>query len=87
MRAFPFDRLRFEGGVGFTRPFATGASTTIGPYGAVEWQLPIPARTWQLSTFAEGQLSTAPLAGVRVAWNVGASLRDIAHRTGWVQIR
>jgi hypothetical protein len=87
LRVFPFDRLRFDGGVGMTRPLAPGASTTAGPYVALEWQLPVPSATWQLSLFAERQLSTNTVAGIRLAWNMGATLRDVARRTGWMVIR
>ncbi|HVY36775.1 MAG TPA: hypothetical protein VHM31_02540 [Polyangia bacterium] len=87
VRAFPFDRLRFDGGLGLTRPFGALASTTLGPYVSVEWQLPLPSTPWQLSLFAERQLSTNALAGVRLAWNMGATLRDVARRTGWLRIQ
>jgi hypothetical protein len=36
---------------------------------------------------AEKQLSTIELAGVRFAWNVGETLRDVARRTGWTRLR
>ncbi|MES1164589.1 MAG: hypothetical protein ABUR63_02425 [Verrucomicrobiota bacterium] len=87
LRMFPLDSLRFDGGVGLTRALAAGASTTAGPYVALEWQLPLPSATWQLSLFAERQLSTNAVAGVRLAWNMGATLRDVARRTGWMVIR
>lgn len=87
LRAFPFDRLRFDGGLGLTRVLAAGASASLGPYVAVEWQLPLPSQRWQLSVFAERQLSTNALVGLRVAWNMGATLRDVARRTGWVPVR
>jgi hypothetical protein len=54
---------------------------------AVEWQLPLPSPSWQLSVFAERQLSTNALVGLRVAWNMGATLRDVARRTGWMPVR
>jgi len=87
LRAFPFDRLRFDGGLGLTRALAPGASASLGPYVAVEWQLPLPCPSWQLSVFAERQLSTNALVGLRVAWNMGATLRDVARRTGWMPVR
>ncbi len=87
LRAFPLDRLRFDAGVGLTRPLVSGGSNTAGPYVALEWQLPLPSAPWQLSVFAERQLSTNTVAGIRLAWNMGATLRDVARRTGWTVIR
>ncbi|HXU64429.1 MAG TPA: hypothetical protein VN962_22170, partial [Polyangia bacterium] len=87
LRAFPFDRLRFDGGLGLTRVLAAGASASLAPYVAVEWQLPLPSQRWQLSVFAERQLSTNALVGLRVAWNMGPTIRDVARRTGWMPVR
>jgi len=87
LRAFPFDRLRFDGGLGLTRSLEAAASSSIGPYVAVEWQLPLPARTWQISLFAERQLSTDALVGMRVAWNMGDTLLVVARRTGWLPVQ
>jgi hypothetical protein len=49
--------------------------------------LPLGARAWQLSLLAEKQLSTIELAGVRFAWDLGETSRDVARRTGWMRIR
>jgi hypothetical protein len=87
LRTFPFPSLRIDGGLALTRSFAPGAVTDLGPYVAFEWQVSLPARAWQLSLFVERQLSTAEIGGVRLAWNMGATLRDLARRSGWMRIR
>jgi hypothetical protein len=87
LRLFPIANVRIDGGVRLTHTFAAGTDLDVGPYGAFEWQLPFATRTWQLSLFAEKQLSTITLAGVRFAWNVGETLRDVARRTGWTRLR
>jgi hypothetical protein len=87
VRMFPFDNLRVDGGVAWTRPLARGATTSGSPFAAFEWQLPLGSPDWQVSIFAERQLSTAELAGLRVAWNMGATLRDAARRAAWIRVR
>jgi hypothetical protein len=87
LRAFPFDSLRVEGGVKLTRSFGAGATTVAGPFAGFEWQLPLGAPDWQLSAFLERERATGKIAGLRVAWNMGQSLRDVARRTGWVRLR
>jgi hypothetical protein len=86
-RLFPFETLRLDGGVSWSRPFVSHATTDSSPYVAIEWQLPLGRRAWQLSIFAERQLSTTELAGLRFAWNMGGTLRDVARRSGWMRIR
>jgi hypothetical protein len=87
VRAFPVDWLRIEGGVKLTRAFSAGATTEAGPFVGVEGQVPLGAPDWQLSAFVEQELATGKIAGLRLAWNMGASLRDVARRTGWVRLR
>jgi hypothetical protein len=86
LRLFPIATVRFDGGVRLTRTFAGGADLGAGPYLAFEWQLPFGAAC-HLSLFAEKQLSTIELAGVRLAWNTGETSRDFARRTAWMRIR
>lgn len=87
LRLFPVANVRVDGGVRLTHTFAAGTDLGLGPYWAFEWQLPFGARTWQLSVFAEKQLSSIELAGVRFAWDLGQTLRDVARRTGWMRLR
>jgi hypothetical protein len=87
LRLFPVATVRIEGGVRLTHTFAAGADLGVGPCWAFEWQLPFGARAGQLSLFAEKQLSTIELAGVRFAWDMGETLRDVARRTGWMRLR
>ncbi len=87
MRLFPIATVRIDGGARLRRTFAAGDHRGVGPYLAFEWQLPFGARAWQLSLFAEEQLSTIELAGIRFAWNMGETSRDVARRTGWMRIR
>ncbi len=87
VRAFPFDSLRIEGGLRLTRAFSAGATTGAGPFVGFEWQLPLGAPDWQLSLFTEQQLSPGKIAGLRLAWNMGETLRDVARRTGWMRLR
>jgi hypothetical protein len=87
MRLFPIATARIDGGVRLTHTLAVGTDLGVGPYLAFEWQLPFGARPWQLSLFAEKQLSTIELAGVRFAWDMGETSRDVARRTGWMRIR
>ena len=79
--------LRIDGGVRLTHTFAVGADLRVGPYLAFDWQEPFGARAWQLSPFAEKQLSTIELAGIRFAWNMGGTIRDVAHSSGWMRLR
>ena len=87
LRLFPIANIRIDSGVRLTHTFAAGTDLGVGPYLAFEWRLPFATRTWQLSLFAEEQLSTIELAGVRFAWGVGETLRDVARRTGWTRLR
>jgi hypothetical protein len=87
IRLFPIATVRIDGGVRLAHTFAAGADLGVGLYLAFEWQLPFRARAWQVSLFAEKQLSTIELAGIRVAWDMGETSRDIARRTGWMRIR
>lgn len=87
MRAFPFERLLVELGVGFDRIGDVNAHDVSDPYFAFEWQLPVSARDWQLSLFVDSQVSTIKLAGLRVAWGMGTTLRDQARRMGWRRVR
>lgn len=87
MRLFPIATIRIDGGVRLTHTFAAGADLDIGSYVAFEWQLPFGSRAGQLSVFAERQLSTITLGGLRFAWNLGETSRDFARRTGWIRIR
>jgi hypothetical protein len=54
--------------------------------GWLEWQLPLGAPDWQLLP-VERELSTGNIAGLRLAWNMGESVRDVARRTGWMRVR
>ena len=87
LRMFPIATVRIDGGVALTRILGGQAGTTEAPYWSFEWQLPLGVRALQISIFAEQQLSSIKLAGVRVAWNMGGTLRDVARRTGWSRIR
>ncbi len=87
MRAFPFERLLVELGVGFDRIGDESAHDVSDPYFAFEWQFPLSAREWQVSLFVDSQVSTIKLAGLRVAWGMGATLRDQARRMGWRRVR
>jgi hypothetical protein len=87
LRMFPIATLRIDVGVRLARILAAGEDTRRSPYWGFEWQLPLGARAWQLSIFVERQLSTIGLAGLRIAWNMGGTLRDVARRTGWVRLR
>jgi len=87
LRMFPIPKVRIDGGVGLTRILGGEARTTSAPYWSFEWQLPVGEHAWQVSIFAEHQLSMIKLAGVRLAWNMGGTLRDAARRTGWARIR
>lgn len=87
LRLFPVATVRIDGGVRLTQTFAAGADLGVGPCWAFEWQLPFGARAGQLSLFAEKQLSTIELGGVRFAWDMGETLRDVARRTGWMRLR
>jgi hypothetical protein len=87
LRLFPIANLRIDSGVRLTHTFAAGTELGVGPYWAFEWQLPFATRAWQLSLFAEKQLSTIELAGVRFACDMGKTLRDVARRTGWTRLR
>lgn len=87
LRAFPLRWLALELGVGFDRLGAPRLGDVSDPYLGVEAQLPVGAPDWQVSLFLERQVSTLDLLGVRVAWGVGPTLRDLARRTGWRPLR
>lgn len=87
LRAFPLRWLALELGVGFDRIGAPRLGDVSDPYISVEAQLPVGAPDWQVSLFLERQVSTLDLLGVRVAWGVGPTLRDLARRTGWRPLR
>ncbi len=71
----------------FDRIGDASAHDVSDPYFAFEWQLPVSARDWQLSLFVDSQVSTVKLAGLRVAWGMGTTLRDQARRMGWRRVR
>jgi hypothetical protein len=87
LRAFPLRWLALELGVGFDRIGSPRFGDTSDPYLGVEAQLPVGDGRWQLSIFLERQVSTLDLLGLRFAWSMGRTLRDIARRTGWRPIR
>ena len=87
LRLFPIDALLVELGGGDQRaPFAAGGSG-FRPYAAVDWQLPFRARSWQASLFVERQLEALEIAGARISWDMGPTLRELARRTGWRRLR
>ncbi|MFO0630406.1 MAG: hypothetical protein U0325_32935 [Polyangiales bacterium] len=87
LRAFPLRWLALELGVGFDRLGDPRLGDGSDPYLGVEVQLPVGAPDWQVSLFLERQVSTLDLVGVRVAWGMGPTLRDVARRTGWRPLR
>lgn len=87
LRMFPIPTLRIDGGVAVNRILGSDLGVGMAPYWAFEWQLPLGGRALQLSVFVERQLTGTHLAGVRIAWNMGGTLRDVARRTGWSRIR
>ena len=87
MRAFPIEPLLVELGVGFDRLGDPSAHDVSDPYFVFEWQLPLRAPDWQVSLFVDSQVSTVKLAGLRVAWGMGATLREQARQTGWRRVR
>ncbi len=87
VRVFPLRSLTIDLGVGFDRIGEAPFGDASDPYFGVEWQLPVGAPDWQVSLFLERQVSTVDLLGVRVAWGLGPSLRDVARRSGWRPVR
>jgi hypothetical protein len=84
LRVFPVDTLLIELGGGAQR---VGSANGGAVYFGAEWQLPFHARTWQLSLFAVRQIDALELAGLRISWDMGPTLRDVARQTGWRRVR
>jgi len=88
VRVYPIPSLMLAGGVG-AGPLGHRSDTSdVIPYAAAEWALPISVlRSWQLAIFAESRATEVRLAGLRVAYDVGAGPRDWSRRTGWRRLR
>jgi len=87
LRVFPIDTVLVELGGGYQRVGSAPLNSGGTVYFAAEWQLPFHARTWQLSLFAVRQIDDLQLGGVRISWDMGATLRDLARQTGWRRVR
>jgi hypothetical protein len=87
LRLFPIERFVIELGGRYTWIGGTPASSSVGPYFALEWQLPFKPSSWQASLFVERQAQSLQLAGARFSWDMGPTLLDIARRTGWRRLR
>ncbi|HEY8927331.1 MAG TPA: hypothetical protein VIU64_23270 [Polyangia bacterium] len=87
LRFLPIASVRIDGGARVTHTVGTNSDTTVGPFIGLEWQLPLRTESWMLSIFAEEQISTIRMAGLRFYWNAGGTLRAEARRTGWAHLR
>jgi hypothetical protein len=91
LRLFPVETFLIELGGGARQvggaPFDDRFEPHFSPYLALDWQLPFAVRTWQASLFLERQLDALQIAGVRISWDMGATLRNLVRRTGWRRIR
>lgn len=89
-RVFPLRSLVLDFGMGFERADDSGgafAGDDVDPYVGAEWAAPLASNVWQLSVFAEHQVSRLDLAGVRVAYGMGGTPRDAARREGFRRLR
>jgi len=87
LRVFPIDTVLVELGGGAQRVGSAPLNSGGAVYFAAEWQLPFHVRTWQLSLFAVRQIDDLQLGGVRISWDMGATLRDLVRQTGWRRLR
>lgn len=87
LRVFPIDTLLTELGGGYQRVGTSPLNDGGTVYFAVEWQLPIHVPAWQVSLFAVRQIDELQFAGLRISWDMGATLRDLARQTGWRRIQ
>ena len=91
LRLLPIDTFLIELGGGAQQvggaPFDDGLKPHFKPYLALDWQLPFGVRTWQASLFIERQLDALQIAGFRISWDMGSTLRDLVRRTGWRRVR
>ena len=87
VRLFPIDTFLIELGGGTQHVAGASSDEGFRPYLALDWQLPFVARTWQVSLFVEQQLDELKIAGLRIAWDMGATLEDLVRRRGWRRVR
>ncbi|HLK89116.1 MAG TPA: hypothetical protein VKZ18_04425 [Polyangia bacterium] len=87
VRLLPIDTLLIELGGGAEDAGGGAGGLGFNPTFAVDWQLPFGVRTWQVSLFVERQLDGLGMAGVRISWDMGSTLRDLVRRTGWRRVR
>jgi len=89
LRAYPFPSLFVEVGVGFDRIGEQALDDASDPYLGLEWQLPFHFDNWQFSLFAERQISTIDMVGIRVAFTGAGylTLRDVDRHTAWRRLR
>jgi hypothetical protein len=87
LRLFPVDTFLIELGGGYSRTESGATDNAFKPYFALEWEFPFNAHQWQVSLFLERQIEPLQVAGVRVSWNMGSAIRDVARQTGWRRLR
>src|SRR5450631_741720 len=87
LRLFPIETFLIELGGGIQQVTGAPFDGGVKPYVALDWQLPFGVRTWQASLFIERQLDQLQIAGLRLSWDMGSTLYELARRTGWRRVR
>jgi hypothetical protein len=86
-RLLPIETLLIELGGGVRHLAGGPFGGAFEPTFALDWQLPLGARSWQASLFVERQLNGLGIAGARFSWDMGPTLFHLVRQTGWRRVR